>query len=65
MNEMFTNILQGNTDLTNCETKKAPGLRVSATWQEIEPALTMDEFPRAVGEVKELLCANEDQRGHF
>lgn len=65
MTEMHANEFQANTDLTECEAEEAPGLRVSVTWQEIEPALSIDEFPRPASEVKELLCAEEDQRGHL
>ncbi|KAF9732976.1 hypothetical protein PMIN03_009918 [Paraphaeosphaeria minitans] len=58
-------VVQQNVDLTGCATDKAPGLEVAVTWQEIEPALSMDEFPRTAGEVKELLCADGEKRGHF
>ncbi|KAF1973382.1 Di-copper centre-containing protein [Bimuria novae-zelandiae CBS 107.79] len=54
-----------NNDLTDCETEEAPGLQISVTWKEIEPAVSMDEFPRPTGEVKELLCAAEAKKGHF
>ncbi|OAG11374.1 Di-copper centre-containing protein [Paraphaeosphaeria sporulosa] len=58
-------VQQQNVDLTDCETEKAPGLEVAVTWQEIEPALSMDEFPKTAGEVKDLLCADGNKRGHF
>lgn len=62
---LCTDLAKVNADLTDCETKEAPGLRISVTWQEIEPAVTINEFPRPASDVKELLCATVNRKGHF
>jgi tyrosinase len=40
-------------------------LEVAVTWQEIEPAYSMEEFPKAASEVRELLCTDGNKKGHF
>ncbi|KAL1595142.1 hypothetical protein SLS60_009830 [Paraconiothyrium brasiliense] len=57
-------VVKQNADLTNW-TDGAPGLEVSVTWQEIEPAVSEEDFPSAAGEEKELLCADASKQGHF
>ncbi|KAJ4303407.1 hypothetical protein N0V90_002300 [Kalmusia sp. IMI 367209] len=58
-------LAQANIDITNCQSDDAPGLQISVTWQEIEPARSADEFPRPAGEIKELLCAADGKKGEF
>ncbi|KAF2445573.1 Di-copper centre-containing protein [Karstenula rhodostoma CBS 690.94] len=58
-------VVKQNVDLTDCDADETPGLEVAVTWQEIEPAFSMNEFPKAAGEVQELLCADGNNKGHF
>lgn len=63
--ELRWRVVKQGKDLTYFGDDQAPGLEVRVTWQVIEPAASAEEFPKAAGQVEDLLCADETKRGHF